>query len=184
MKGQTVIFYNQIAKSTAHHPIRDRLCGEVLSDPSLFPELLGTALDFTDENHHKACWILELVLESNIQWLKEYCEDFTAALANFRHEGAMRSISKICMFAAQKNEKEKLSFLSDIQLNCIVTICFDWLIGDTKVASKAYAMRALYCIGKNQPWIHDELKQILPQGFPDHSPAYKAAAKDILRRIS
>lgn len=176
-------FYDQIARSTAHRPIRDRLCGEVLADPALFHELLRTALNCGDENHHKACWILELVLESNIQWLKEHCADFSAALPNFKHEGAMRSISKICMFATQKHEKEKLSFLFDVQLNCIITTCFDWLIGESKVATKAYAMRALYCIGKNQPWIHDELKHILPQGFPDHSPAYKAAAKDILRRI-
>lgn len=181
--GMETTFYKEIASSTAHRPVRDRLCGDVLSDPTLFPLLLRTALNCSDEHHHKACWILELVLENNIQWLKEHCEEFSTLLNSFTHDGAVRSISKICLFAAQRQEKEKGTFLTEKQSQRITEACFDWLISDTKVASKAYAMRTLYSIGKQQRWIHDELRHILPLGFPDHSPAYKAAAKDILKRI-
>lgn len=177
-------FYQQIENSTAHRPIRDKLCGDVLSNPELFTVLMQTALDCADKSHHKACWILELVLESNIHWLKEYLEEFTACLNSYTHEGAIRSVSKVCMFAALKHQKEKYSFLSPAQEQLITEACFDWLITDTKVASKAYAMRTLYVLGKQHQWIHNELKHILPQGFPDHSPAYKAAAKDILKKIS
>lgn len=176
-------FYRQIAASTAHRPVRDRLCGEVLADPALFAIVMEMALNCENEHHHKACWTLELILESNIRWLTTHCDSFTAVLGDYKHEGALRSISKICMFAALQHEKENYGFLSDAQLNSIITSCFDWLIGDAKVATKAYAMRTLYCMGKGQPWIHDELKHILTQGFPNHSPGYKAAAKDILKRI-
>lgn len=177
-------FYKKIEGSTAHRPIRDEICGEVLSDPLLLPVLLNIALNCKDKSHHKACWILELVLENNMHWLKEHLDKFSAELINFEHEGAMRSISKICLFAAQKNEKEKQSFLSDAHVQKITEKCFDWLITDTKVATKAYAMRALYIFGKRQQWIHDELKHILPLGFAEQSPAYRGAAKDILKKIS
>jgi len=184
MSAWETTFYKEIEASTAHRPVRDRLCGDVLSDPTLFPLLIGTALDCADKSHHKACWILELVLESNIHWLKEHCEEFTGLLKNFKHDGAVRSISKICLFAAQKHCREREGFLSDKQVQLVTEACFDWLISDAKVASKAYAMRTLYLIGRQQKWIHDELKHILPQGSPDHSPAYKAAAKDIMKKIS
>lgn len=177
-------FYRQIENSTAHRPIRDKLCGDVLSNPELFTVLMQAALDCFDKSHHKACWILELVLENNIHWLKGYLDHFFACLNSYNHEGAIRSVSKICMFAALQHQKTKFAFLTPSQEQLITEACFDWLINDTKVASKAYAMRALYVLGKRQPWIHDELKYILPQGFPNHSPAYKAAAKDILRKIS
>lgn len=176
-------FYKAIEASTAHRPVREKLCGDVLSDPTLFPLLLKIALDCTDKSHHKACWVLELVMENNIHWLKDHCNKFTTLLTSFKHEAAMRAVSKICLFAAQKHEKEKFAFLTRDHAQKIIEGCFDWLINDTKVATKAYAMRALYIFGKDQKWIHDELKHILPLGFPLHSPAYKAAAKDILKRI-
>lgn len=176
-------FYKQIEASTAHRPIRDKLCGDILSNPELFIVLLNTALNCADKSHYKACWILELVMENNIHWLREYLDRFTDCLKSYTHEGAIRSISKVCMFAASKHQKDKYCFLTPVQEQLITEACFDWLITDTKVASKAYAMRTLYILGKRHKWIHEELKHILPQGFPYHSPAYKAAAKDILKKI-
>jgi hypothetical protein len=44
-------------------------------------------------------------------------------------------------------------------------------------------MRALYNFGKKHLWINEELKMILSQDYPNHSAAYKAAAKDILKKL-
>ena len=44
-------------------------------------------------------------------------------------------------------------------------------------------MRTLYNFGKKHTWINEELKTILSQDYPNHSAAYKAAAKDILRKL-
>lgn len=178
------MFYQKIAKSTAHRPIRDELSGIVFNNSQLFPELLAVALNVADKNHHKACWILELVLEKKINWLKEFLPQFCSTLPLYKHEGAIRSISKICMFSVQNHLKERSGFLSDEQSQQITEACFDWLITDAKVAIKAHAMRALYIIGKSQDWIYPELEVILAQGFPQHSAGYQAAAKDILRKIA
>ena len=65
----------------------------------------------------------------------------------------------------------------------IVDSSFEWLTGDCKVASKAYAMRILYEAGKLKTWIYPEMEIILESGYPKHSAAYKSAAKDVLKKI-
>jgi len=176
-------FYNSIVNSTAHRPIRDLLSGQVLNNPILLPDLLEIAFDTEDKNHHKACWTLELVLQVKIEWLSDHIDDFCNALPNFKQDGAVRSISKICMFAAQHNQK-KPGFLNGNHLQQTMEACFDWLIDEkVKVATKAYAMRALFILGKKEDWVYPELSRILAEDSMKHSFAYIAAAKDILKRI-
>jgi len=177
------LFYSQIQNSTAHRPVRDLLCGDVLANPELFKKLMETALNVGDKDHHKACWILELVMESNLAWLQIYLDHFCSTLKQYKHDGALRSVSKVCLFAVQRHEKSGCKFLGDEHTAYITEASFDWLIADNKVATKAYAMRTLYSVGTQHPWIHPELKQLLLSGFPKHSAGYKAAAKDILKRI-
>jgi hypothetical protein len=176
-------FYNGILNSTAHRPIRDLLSGQVLGDPELLPDLLHIAFDTKDKSHHKACWILELVMEARIKWLTPHLDTFCNTLAQYRDESAIRPISKICLFTVQRQQKE--AFLCSKHSEQITEACFDWLIDpDGKVAAKAYAMRALYLLGKKEDWIYPELKRILSEDSVKHTAAYKAAAKDILRRIT
>lgn len=175
------ILYQSIANSTAHRPIRDYNAGLVFDHPELLPDLMAVALDLSDKHHHKACWILELVLEQHIAWLAPYLDVFCQKLPHLRHDGALRSVSKICQFAAEEHLKN--NFLTESHLKSISETCFDWLIGDAKVATKAYSMRTLYAIGKLQSWIYPELKNVLEMGYPNHSAAYQAAAKELLRKM-
>jgi hypothetical protein len=176
-------FQVQVANSTAHRPIRDLLSGMVFSNPGLLPELMEMALNVADKNHHKACWTLELVMQAHIEWLPDYLDVFCSTLATYRHEGAIRSVSKICLFAVSHNQKHP-GFLSGKHLQHITEACFDWLIDPKgKVANKAYAMRALYSIGKKEDWVYPELQRILSEDFVKHSAAYKAAAKELLLKL-
>lgn len=176
-------FYNRIVNSTAHRPVRDELSGMVLKDESLLQELTGVAFDVTDINHYKACWILELVYEAKKEWIEKDIATLCNTLSSYKHDGAIRSISKICLFAVEQHYKK--AFITPKQIQQITEACFDWLIDPNgKVAAKAYAMRALYLLGKKQDWIYPELQQILQQDFAQHSAGYKAAAKDILKKIS
>lgn len=176
------ILYQSIEKSTAHRPSRDYHCEMIFDQPHLLDDLMLLAFNTKDKNHHKACWVLELVFERNILWLAPFLEEFCGTLPLWTHDGAVRSVSKICMFATEKQSKSN-QFLTAVQTTKITETCFDWLIGDTKVASKAYAMRALFEIGKKNDWIYAELITLLELGYPLHSPAYQAAAKEILRKI-
>ncbi|MDR6967843.1 hypothetical protein J2X31_001857 [Flavobacterium arsenatis] len=184
---QISIFIQALENSTAHRPIRDRLSGEVIDNLELLPVLMEIAFDINNKNHYKACWTLELVLEHNINWLSEYLDDFCEKLQHYKHEGAIRSISKICMFSAKQHLKDKKKggdFLTEDQSQQIIENCFDWLINDAKVASKVYAMRTLFEFGKLHDWIYPELQEILPKDFAYHSPAYHSASKEILQKIA
>jgi len=175
-------FQKKIANSTAHRPIRDEISGMVINDLSLLPEIMAMALNPDDKNHYKACWSLELVMEKDIMWLRPYLNDLCERLSLYKHEGALRSVSKIIMFAAIEDDRHN-NFLTGEMRKMMTEACFDWLIGNVKVATKAYAMRALYLFGKKENWIYPELKVILQQDFASHSAGYKAAAKDILKKI-
>lgn len=183
-KTVNTAFYNQIVNSTAHRPIRDLLSGMVLNDKTLLPDLLDIAFDVKDKNHHKACWVLELVFEAKIEWISPHLDAFCKALPLFINESAMRPISKICQFASHYNQ-EHTQFLTPEHIEQIMEACFDWLINpETKVATKAYSMRTLYILGKKEDWIYPELIRILSEDSTKHTAAYKAAAKDILRKIN
>ncbi|MXN91785.1 hypothetical protein GR160_11165 [Flavobacterium sp. Sd200] len=177
-------FKQLVANSTAHRPVRDMLSGMVINNKDLLHELMAMALDTTNKNHHKACWSLELVMETHIVWLSDYLDVFCKRLSTLKHEGALRSVSKICLFAVQYDKKSK-GFLSPKNLELIIESCFDWLIDPKgKVATKAYTMRALYICGENNDWIYPELQRILQEDAAKHTAAYKAAAKEVLHRIS
>lgn len=172
-------FYTQLANSNAHRHQRDLNAATALENSQSLAELFAVCFDLNDINHFKACWALELVLEQNLALIMPYLDTFCNMVPQYKHDSAIRSISKICQFLAQS----KTIKLSANQEGMLIEACLDWLIRDEKVAAKAYAMRALYHFGKKQAWINDELKTILAQDYPHHSPAYKGAAKDILKRL-
>ncbi|AXG73233.1 hypothetical protein DVK85_02910 [Flavobacterium arcticum] len=177
-------FYTKIINSNARRSIRDELSKVVLSDKGLFPDLINIAFDINDKNHHKACWILELVCEARITWLKEHLTEFCNTLPLLKNDSAIRPIAKVCTFAIKHHAKD-INFLNDKQLQQITEACFDWVINpDEKVAAKVYAIQSLYLLGKSNEWIYPELQPILELDFSKHTAAYKATAKDVLRKIA
>jgi hypothetical protein len=175
-------FIKSIENSTAHRKSRDFNSECVFGEPALLSDLMEIALDPQNKIHFKACWILELVLEKHIDWLSPYLDGFCSLLPSYSHDGALRSVSKICLFASKKHIASG-DFLSGLQVQQITDNCFDWLISDQKVATKAYAMRALFEFGKLNDGIYPVLRPILEQDYAMHSAAYKAATKDLLRRM-
>lgn len=170
--------YKNIANSSAYRISRDENTQLILANVALFPDLLALALNVADKNHHKACWVLELALEKQLHLLTDHLPVFCISLSEFRNESATRAVSKICMFLSQHLT------LTTVQEQQITESCFDWLISeDRKVATKAYSIRALYELGKKYDWIYPELQRILTDDYHKHSAAYKAVAREILKKI-
>ncbi len=172
-------FYKLVEESTAHRLNREFIRDYVFQNPDKLPFLIKIALDEKEKIHFKAYWILELILEMKLELLLPFLDDFIAKIPFYKNDSAIRPISKICLFLS----KSKTIKLTNNQERKIIETCLDWLIQNEKVAAKAYSMRALYNFGKKNPWINEELKMILSQDYPNHSVAYKAAAKDILRKL-
>ena len=170
--------YKKISDSNAHRASREAIANEILADESLFPNLFEIALSVNDKIHHKACWVMELVLEKKLFYLTNFLDIFCENLKTFTNESALRSISKICMFLSKNH------LLTVVQEELIIESCLDWLINDqVKVATKAYSIRALHQLGKKHDWIYPELRHILSDDYGKHSYAYKAVAREILKKI-
>ena len=172
-------YYKVIATSTAHRKSRDDNKDFIFQNPEFLKDLLEISFNVSDKNHHKACWILELVLEERIELIKPFLDSFCNALAKYRSDSAIRSLSKICLFLS----KTKAIVLTEIQEEKIIEACLDWLIQTDKAANAAYSMRALYYFGKKYPWINDELQLILSREFENQTPGYRGAVKDLLKRL-
>ena len=172
-------FYKLVEESTAHRLNREFIRDYVIQNPDKLQFLMEIALDENDKIHHKACWSLELIFELKLELILLFLDDFISKISFYKNDSAIRPVSKICLFLS----KSKTIKLTEIQETKIIETCLDWLIQDEKVASKAYSMRALYNFSKKHSWINEELKMILSQDYPNHSAAYKAAAKDILRKL-
>ena len=173
-------FYNLIEKSTAHRLNREFIRDYIFQNTDKLKFLMQNWLKRKRQNSiFKACWSLELIFELQLELLLPYLDDFIDKISVYTNDSAIRPVSKICLFLS----KSKTVKLSENQETKIIEGCLDWLIQDEKVAAKAYSMRALYNFGKKHDWINEELKMILSQDYPNHSAAYKAAAKDILRKL-
>ncbi|PWA10104.1 hypothetical protein [Flavobacterium laiguense] len=92
-------------------------------------------------------------------------------------------MAKVCQLLILSHYKKKEIQLSPKHLDEIIENNFDWLINDIKVAPKVYSMRTLHLLGQHYDWILPELKIIIIKDFPNHTAAYKAVAKEVLKKI-
>ncbi|HSD06727.1 hypothetical protein [Flavobacterium sp.] len=158
----------------------------ILDNKNHFDELVKISFSPSDKNNHKACWILEFVSYEKLIWLEPHLDFFFENLKYLNQESSLRPIAKVTQLLVKSHYKkdENSIFLSDENLEKCIETSFDWLINDTKVATKAYSIRTLYELGNHHDWIHPELKTIITKDFPNHSAAYKAVAKEVLKKMN
>lgn len=164
---------------------RTKVAQEVLENASLFDELVSICFSPSDKNHHRACWVLEFVSYEELIWLQPHLDFFCLNLKILKDESAIRPIAKVMQLLVKTHYKKEQNgiFLSEDNLQNCIEASFDWLINDVKVATKAYSIRTLYLLGNHYDWIHPELRIILNKDYADHSAAYKAVAKEVLKKI-
>jgi len=166
---------------------RTEMAELILGNPTLMSPLVEIAL--TDDNpiSSRACWVLEFTVKQNLSYIFNYLDGFTSGLGEVQLDSSVRPVAKICeiLIKAYFSKKANLAQneLTDEHLERMATACFDWLIGDHKVAAKAYSMTSLLLLGRKFDWILPELKMVLEQNYADGSAAYKARARMTLAKI-
>lgn len=157
----------------------------VLENQHLFEELVSICFSPEDKNNHKACWILEFVSYEELIWLQPHLDFLCSNLKVLKDESSIRPIAKVVQLLVKSHYKKNDDSvsLSEENLQDCIEVSFDWLINDVKVATKAYSIRTLYVLGNHYDWIHPELQIILNKDYGDHSAAYKAVAKEVLKKI-
>jgi len=175
-----MIFFNRIAASNASTDCRNGIRDFLLKNADLMPDLIAIGTDLTNKNHYKAVWIIEMLAEHNTKLLIPFIDQICNVIADYKHESAIRGMSRVAYFLSTS----KAFSLTENQKEKLIEICLDWLIGDAKVAPKAYAMYTLCHYAKKEDWIKDELRQIIDKDYLSQSAGYKAAAKEVLKKIN
>lgn len=166
---------------------RSKMVIKIEEQPHLTPFLIEIIQEDSDPISCKACWVLECITKKNLQPILNNIDEFILTLPILKLESSIRPASKICQllvldYYSRKSLKSK-KILSNSHLNAISEAAFDWLIGEHKVAPKAYSMTTLLLLGREIAWIHPELQQILKQNYESGSAAYKARARMTLKSL-
>ncbi|MFI2742396.1 adenylosuccinate lyase [Zhouia sp. PK063] len=160
----------------------------VLSHTEELPVLITYCFQNNDHTlSYKACWVLEFVAKENLTFIFPYISNIVHQIPKVNHESAIRSLAKITELICIFHSKQKTSIefkLTKDDIEKIITYCFDWLIATHKVAIKAHAMQCLLLLSKECSWVQEELKIILQQNFKNHSAAYQARARNILKKLT
>jgi hypothetical protein len=173
-------FFNRISKSNASTNCRNGIRDFVLQNPEYLPELAAFATNLANKNQYKGVWITEMLAETHPELLTPYINQISDVAAKYKHESAIRGISRTILFLTTS----KKTILTEAQQEKFIETSLDRLIGDDKVAPKVFAMYALGHYAKTQDWIKEELQQIINKDFAEQSAGYKAAAREVLRKIS
>lgn len=175
--------YTKIDQSTAHKKSRITVSNFAMKNDENLAELIQIAFNLSNKNHIKAFWSLELVCSKKLKLFIPYIDTFCTILPQLKDDSAIRPATKICMFLAKSNHRKNGIQLSKEQEHNIIENLIDRLIQEEKVAAKVYAMKALFVFGKKYDWIYQELKPIITQDAFEHSAAYQACARNILKKI-
>ena len=175
---------SKIDQSTAHRKSREQLSNYILRNLDMLSDFVQIAFDTSDKNHVKAFWSLELVCEKKLKVFVPYLDLFCEVLPKLKDDSAIRPATKICLFLSKSNHRKNGISLTQEQEHLLIEALLDRLIQNEKVAAKVYAMRALFMLGKKYNWVHDELKIIIEQDYVNHSAAYQAATRNLLKKLN
>ncbi|MBC6998653.1 adenylosuccinate lyase [Cytophaga sp. FL35] len=166
---------------------RSEMAQLILKNPDLVPPLLQIAFEVDDPISNRACWVMEFTAKEHLEYLLPHINKFIENIHRVHQDSSVRPIAKICEFLTlayfSKTSNPVQQTLNTSHLEKISSTCFDWLIGDHKVAAQAYSMTCLLLLGQKFDWIHPELKMVLEQNYPSGSAAYKARARHTLAKL-
>ncbi len=173
-------FFNRITKSNASINCRNGIRDFVVENPEYLKDLVAFATDLTNKNQYKAVWIIEMLAETHTEMLLPYIDQICNVASKYKHESAIRGISRTILFLTTS----KKITLTEEQQEKFIETSLDRLIGNDRVAPKAFAMYTLSHYAEKHDWIKEELRNIIDKDFADQSAGYKAAAREVLRKIS
>lgn len=157
-----------------------------------FPELTGSLLRFVFEedksDSFNASWVFDNLMRKKLVYLLPHMEEFSKGLGQMISESCLRPVAHTCEMVTEayfiKGDETFRRNITSEQLERIMTVCFDWLIGEHKVATKVFAMTSLYNLGHQFDWVHPELKMVLEETIAKGTSGYKNRAKKTLDKLA
>ncbi|MEM6720625.1 MAG: adenylosuccinate lyase [Bacteroidota bacterium] len=159
----------------------------VLNNPDLLPTLLEVVFTIDDKISSRAAWLFEFVARENLDAILPHLDMYIERMHTVYLNPAVRPMAKVAEYLIEAFYHRKPNLtkekLTQKHREKITEVCFDWMISDQKVAVKAYSMRSLYLLGREFDWIHEELYLILERDFASQSAAFKARARELMKRL-
>ncbi|SFU39257.1 hypothetical protein SAMN05216480_102200 [Pustulibacterium marinum] len=179
----------ELEKATRQEARKFRFERDIVKSRPLQRELIQLCFDDDQEMSVKACWLFESVYLHRVRIFPYIFPTLVENVHRLKHDSAKRPMLRV-LYNFLERTRFPIAFgypfrsiITPEKKEKIIEVCFDWLIGNEKVAIKAYAMRILELIGKDSDWVYPELTLILQENMEKHSAAYKAAAKDVLKKM-
>ncbi len=164
------------------------LVNQLAKEPQLAPVLYKEVLLEDKEGTFNASWTFDHLMRKNLTYLLPFVEDFVNGLSVLKTESCIRPIAHVCEMVCEtyfkKKKPEFVQNITDEQLEKIMTVCFDWLIGPMNVAPKVFAMTSLYYLGLKFDWVHPELKLVLEESYAKGTTGYQNRAKKTLDKLA
>lgn len=159
----------------------------VIDNPELITPLLEILFEVDDKISCRAAWVFEFMCGKKLEEIIPHLDMFTKNISKVHLDSAVRPVAKICEYVItayySKYNHAIKNHLTETHKEKIIEACFDWMINDEKVAPKAYAMNSLFLLGREYDWVHPELAIILERDFHVQSAAFKARARQILKKL-
>ncbi|SHI76303.1 hypothetical protein SAMN04488096_104150 [Mesonia phycicola] len=175
----------ELLKINAQPENRKITTQKILAQPDLIKNVLAISKKNSKKVSGKATRVLELVCKINALLIFQHKKEIIKLAETAKLEDVVRPLAKIFeLWTLNYFSEEKEIQLQPKDQEKIISICFDWLITPQKMAPQAYSMLTLYLLGKENDWVHPELKSILEQNYASGSAGYKARARQILKNIN
>ncbi len=156
----------------------NRLVGQLSLHPELTGSLLQEVFDQDKTDSFNASWVFDHLMRKKLDYLLPHLEKFSIGLLELQSESIIRPMAHVCELLMEAYFKKKdpifIKHMTPEQLERIMTVCFDWLIGDHKVAAKVFAMSSLFYLGSKYDWVHPELKMVLEQQIHEGTAGFKS----------
>ena len=178
----------QLNAARIHKPQVTYLVSEILTYPNLVQPLLASVHEQDKEGLFNASWVFDHVLRQQPELILLVIDTFVEGLEHIQSESCIRSMAHACQTTTEHYFKKKnplfTAQITPSHLETIVTVCFDWLITEHKVATKVFAMTCLFYSGEKFNWIWPELKLYLEQHIGSGSPGFQNRGGKLLVKLN
>ena len=139
--------------------------------------LLENDLEANEET--KVFYILEIISRTEAKLFSGSIDQFLSLAERLQDSSQRRCAAKIIGFIIDQDTNH----ISEENKLKIITISFDWLINDGKLAVQVFSMQNIFDLHDTKPWITAELKAILQKEMGTASAGFISRAKKLLTKL-
>jgi len=164
----------------------NELVNQLEHRPDLVKPLLDEVFRQDKEGEFNASWVFDHLMRKQLAFLVPHIDYFMNGIAKLTTESCMRPMAHTCELLTEayfRKRQPQFTTIAVDDLEPLVSVCFDWLIGNHKVATKVFAMTSLFYLGFHFTWIHPQLKPVLEDTIAKGTAGYKNRGQKLLATL-